>query len=411
MNNTITLSALINRLAKVADTDTNTSRRFLRTFFATIEDQLSAGESVTIKGIGTFRRSQDPTFGTPGALQFIPDEQLAAETNAPFAMFSAVELADGVSFKDTDEKTEEKTENVQDTETTAENTTVPEEPMKPIESEPVRIPAPEPEPEAQPEPAPAEEPVKEAEEEPAENPVAEPVVPRPQPQPATPSRTPLKWPEEEEAEEEDSLAERRIRKETRDYTDELEDETSGRHRFPWWFWLGIVLLLVGGAAAGYIAAMSEPSEYDEAVEEPLDSLNNIIEEVQVADLNAEENAAKAQNEIIPDAPAAQPSQTEAAPAPAAPKTAPEPAAKKPAGPVYDTVDVSLAKLAKKHYGNTNYWVFIYQANESNLGNPDHVARGTRVIIPAKETFQESTDSATKAKAAKLAGEIARKFKK
>lgn len=283
--------------------------------------------------------------------------------------------------------------------------------MKPIESEPVRIPAPEPEPEAQPEPAPAEEPVKEAEEEPAENPVAEPVVPRPQPQPATPSRTPLKWPEEEEAEEEDSLAERRIRKETRDYTDELEDETSGRHRFPWWFWLGIVLLLVGGAAAGYIAAMSEPSEYDEAVEEPLDSLNNIIEEVQVADLNAEENAAKAQNEIIPDAPAAQPSQTEAAPAPAAPKTAPEPAAKKPAGPVYDTVDVSLAKLAKKHYGNTNYWVFIYQANESNLGNPDHVARGTRVIIPAKETFQESTDSATKAKAAKLAGEIARKFKK
>ena len=73
--------------------------------------------------------------------------------------------------------------------------------------------------------------------------------------------------------------------------------------------------------------------------------------------------------------------------------------------------MSLAKLAKKHYGNTNYWVFIYKANEAELGNPDHIRRGTRVLIPAKESFQEATDSETKAKAAKIAAEISRKFRK
>ena len=38
MNNTVTFSQLITRLAKVAGTDTNTSRLYLRSFFALIEE-------------------------------------------------------------------------------------------------------------------------------------------------------------------------------------------------------------------------------------------------------------------------------------------------------------------------------------------------------------------------------------
>jgi len=108
MNNTVTLSQLITRLAKVADTDTNTSRRFLRTFFGAIEEALIEGESVNIKGIGTFRRSSDSTFGSSTGMSFIPDEQLAKELNAPFEMFQAVELADGVVFPEEKEAKEEK---------------------------------------------------------------------------------------------------------------------------------------------------------------------------------------------------------------------------------------------------------------------------------------------------------------
>ena len=48
MNNTVTLSQLITRLAKATGVDNNTARRFLRTFFATIEETVENGESVTI---------------------------------------------------------------------------------------------------------------------------------------------------------------------------------------------------------------------------------------------------------------------------------------------------------------------------------------------------------------------------
>lgn len=377
MNNTISLSALINRLAKVANTDTNTSRRFLRTFFAAIEDQLSAGESVSIKGIGTFRRSQDPTFGNPGALQFIPDEQLAAETNAPFAMFSAVELADGVSFKDIDETPEEHN--------------APE-------------PTPDPEPVSAPEPAPTE-PVQPAA-------IVREAEPKPEPKTTNTSgpdrqeavRTPLRWPEEEEEEE---VKEEEIMPAAgspdNDTDNNIEESAAKEHRrLPWWFWLGTGLLLVGGGVAGYFAAMYEPSEFEteDYLETPADSTETIsvIEEIQVSEIETSDSPANAQAESSADI-------TPATPA------APEPEVRKTAEPVYDTVDVSLAKLAKKHYGNTNYWVFIYKANEDKLGNPDHIGRGTKVLIPSKDSFLEASESETKAKAAKIAAEITRKFKK
>ena len=100
MNNIINLSQIITRLAKVTDTDPNTARRFLRTFFATIEDALAEGETVEIKGIGTFRRCDDPAVGTPGTVGFAPDSDFAEEINRPFAVFEAVELADGLTAED-----------------------------------------------------------------------------------------------------------------------------------------------------------------------------------------------------------------------------------------------------------------------------------------------------------------------
>ena len=84
MNNIVNLSELITRVAKVTGTDTNTARRFLRGFFATIEDGLAEGESVSIKNIGTFRRNSDPLSGMSGAVVFIPDNAVSEEVNKPF---------------------------------------------------------------------------------------------------------------------------------------------------------------------------------------------------------------------------------------------------------------------------------------------------------------------------------------
>ena len=96
MNNTISLSQLITRLAEVSGVDTNTARRFLRLFFETLADGVKENQSVTIKNLGTFSVTESITGERK--IAFAPDATLAQELNRPFEMFEAVELADDVDF-------------------------------------------------------------------------------------------------------------------------------------------------------------------------------------------------------------------------------------------------------------------------------------------------------------------------
>lgn len=105
MNNTITLSQLITRLAAVSGVDNNTARKFLRALFATVEDNVAAGHTITIKGIGTFRPVANDLDSGNTTVAFTPDKDLAAELNRPFEVFSAVELADGVTFDEPQQET------------------------------------------------------------------------------------------------------------------------------------------------------------------------------------------------------------------------------------------------------------------------------------------------------------------
>ena len=41
----------------------------------------------------------------------------------------------------------------------------------------------------------------------------------------------------------------------------------------------------------------------------------------------------------------------------------------------------LTTMAKEYYGNYNFWPYIYLENEANLGHPDKIKPGTKVIIP------------------------------
>lgn len=56
--------------------------------------------------------------------------------------------------------------------------------------------------------------------------------------------------------------------------------------------------------------------------------------------------------------------------------------------VTDTVKAgnSLARIARTHYGKSDFWVYIYIANESKLGNPDRIASGTILVIPPAEQY-------------------------
>lgn len=42
---------------------------------------------------------------------------------------------------------------------------------------------------------------------------------------------------------------------------------------------------------------------------------------------------------------------------------------------------TLRTLATTHYGNPDYWVYIYQANKKNIANPNNVPIGTSLLIP------------------------------
>lgn len=41
----------------------------------------------------------------------------------------------------------------------------------------------------------------------------------------------------------------------------------------------------------------------------------------------------------------------------------------------------LARLAKKYYGDARFWVYIYEANKSDIQNPSDIPTGTSIRIP------------------------------
>lgn len=415
MNNIVNLSQLITRLAKVTATDPNTARLFLRGFFATIEDALADGETVEIKGIGTFRRCDDPAVGTPGTVGFAPDEEFAAEINRPFAVFEAVELADGLTEEDLEPAPEE--------------IPAPEE-MPAVATAPAETPAAESaveKPAAVEEPAvvdpavetPIEETVPEEpalEEEPAEKvPVeAEPKVEAPvEEEHKAPWEIYGKGPffEEEKKPEtivetgekpvtETAFAKTEPAEEPEADADEPADEPeeeSGRSGNRMWIWIaaaGIVLFGVVGYLAAVLAtpipSYGDDDYEPEAVATDTATLSETVAEPAVG---AEPEPTPAPAQAVEPTPAPQPA----------------PAAKEPR---YDTVTSKryLAIMAREYYGKSIYWVFIYEANADKLADPNKVSPGTRVLIPDKESLPGSTDAERLSIAEKKQAQILGRYK-
>lgn len=406
MNNTITLSQLITRLATSTGVDNNSARRFLRAFFATVEDAIADGQTVTIKGIGTFRAVANELSDGKMTVSYTPDQAIAEELNRPFEMFDAVVLADDVNFSDQDKQddngTIELTENLETVDVSDRLETV--DVSDRIETidvgdslETIEETATTTEPE--------ETAVEEYQEEPQES-LADRV------------KTIL-WPEEEEEkdEEEEEIPstyippvkekiERPVSKteptrtikdnhaDTEDYEDSSEGETDHKKL---WIWCGVGIFAV--AVIAYLAAvfttpvdpvssLIEPTE--EVSTEPTETVTEEVKEVSVEDIKT-------------------PTVETPAPAKEEPKTtaAPTPAKKEP---VYDTVEISLIRLAKKHYGEGSYWVFIYEANRDIISNPNRIRPGQKVVIPDRSTFPGNNIAETKSIAKRKQSEILDKFK-
>lgn len=70
----------------------------------------------------------------------------------------------------------------------------------------------------------------------------------------------------------------------------------------------------------------------------------------------------------------------------------------------------LTTMAKEHYGNYNFWPYIYLENEAILGHPDRIKPGTTVVIPNIEKYDVDPNNPKDVdKARKLGVEIYRKY--
>ena len=360
MNETITLPKLISLVAQATDCTPAEARKFVHDFFALIEQTLSEGEMVTIKGVGTFARTDNPS----APVKFQADDDLAAAVNEPFSAFQAVELNDGVT-----------SEMLQDAPSPAQTPAAPKpEPEPTPEPEPVEAPEPSPEPTPEPEPTAEPEPTPEPEQ------AAEP-EPTPEPMPQEPSTSaqptfsvpPLAEDEEEFAEENSD-----------------NDVNNTRSHRSLWFVLGLLIGLIFGLIGGFIAGRN-------VVDTSSDDIDRIMAEVDsLRQVGVVDSVA-----VVDDTMAQVNNATQAAPTE-------EP--KPQAAEVYDTVRSGyyLTTMAGKHYDHKNYWVFIYQANPG-LGNPNTIGPGTRVIIPPLESFAEATEEATKAKAQQILNDLHAKY--
>ena len=94
MKEKIAFPQLVDLVATKANTTSRMSELFLQELFDTISQALNSGETVKIKGLGTFKIKKEE--GGKDIL-FTPDKDLAEAVNAPFAQFQPVELSEPVS--------------------------------------------------------------------------------------------------------------------------------------------------------------------------------------------------------------------------------------------------------------------------------------------------------------------------
>ena len=110
MNNKITFVEIVDTIAESTSTSKRVCELFLRELFSTISQALIDGETVKVKGIGTFkvvkvkpRKSVDVSTGEAisisghSKMSFTPDKSLADAVNQPFAQFESVFLDDAMT--------------------------------------------------------------------------------------------------------------------------------------------------------------------------------------------------------------------------------------------------------------------------------------------------------------------------
>lgn len=71
---------------------------------------------------------------------------------------------------------------------------------------------------------------------------------------------------------------------------------------------------------------------------------------------------------------------------------------------------TLRLMAEEHYGNREFWVYIYLENKGKISNPNRVPSGTVLLLPDKSNYSiDATNPQSVAKAKTLGDEVLKKF--
>lgn len=354
---TMSLPQLIDALIATGIADSATIRNFIQEFTAIIEGTLARGESVSVKGIGTFHAVEvaDELY-----IEFAPDATLAETVNAPFSIFEPVELPDNLT--DADMETAEMACN--ETEPASQPCPPPIPPRReaaasePAATSPVSAPAPDPI---------IETPVQPEHAEP-EHKTAAPGSDNNEPEQAPHNTLPTK--------EIEKIIEHERVVEVRDH--------SSHHTMH--IVIASLLSLVAGLAIGFFANNRLNLSHIKNVNIEAEGVNVIskteAKEGKSATADSVASVAAGHSDSIP-ADTVSPGQG---------PTAVEPEAKTVETPraaiVTDTVKANryLTTMARRHYGKKIFWVYIYEENKNIIDDPDHIAPNTVVVIPPAEKY-------------------------
>lgn len=457
MNNKVTFPELVEQVAQYANTSKRMSELFLKELFATISQSLIDGESVKVKGIGTFkltevspRKSVDVNTGEeieiPGhkKLSFAPDKDMAEAINQPFMHFETEILDDDVTDDqlaaiDAGVPTEAPAEAAPVEEETDDSTaTEPPAAEAPIAAEeevvmpPVFV-APVEEPESEDVEAEAEAPVEPSKEAPAEEealaevPVQEPAgepEEEAEPEPVTEVEPSAVAEPEDEAEDAEAEGEPEAEAEGEMVSEELADERVGqeidkrritRRSLLEGFVVGVVTTLIVTLFAyrlylmkGYEATPADEEPFTEhvatdSVATPEQALAENSTEADADKQKAGEEQKKAEEDKKKAEEEKKKAEEEKQKAEAT-----KPTTANVAAGTTDTIKpgTNLYRMSRKHYGSDKFWVYIYEENKAKYPNPNTIPVGAVLHIPQLGKYgAKAGDPASIAAAKKKQGEI------
>lgn len=355
---TMSLPQLIDALIATGVADNGTIRNFIREFTAIIEGTLARGESVSVKGIGTFHAVEvaDELY-----IEFAPDATLAETVNAPFSIFEPVELPDNLS--DADMEAAE---------------------MACNETEPASQPCPPPIPSRREPAAPEAQAAATPVSEPAPEPTMKPSVEPEQVEPEHKTAAPVSGNNEPEQAPQNALPAKEIEKIIEhERVVEVRDHSS-HHTLH--IVIASLLSLVAGLAIGYFANNRLN----------LSHIKNVNIEAEGVNVISKTEAKEGKSATADSLTSIAAGHTDSIPADTVSSgqgsTAVEPEAKTVESPrpaiVTDTVKANryLTTMARRHYGKKIFWVYIYQENKNIIDDPDHIAPNTVVVIPPAEKY-------------------------